>query len=134
MSSFVNFMLEIDRRMARYVNEMEENIFTDPSVSLMKARLFLEEIVDDIISIEGIESIAQDKLFDKLNYLSNGHYISRDVQGSFHFIRQKGNMGVHEREIDLLTHAFKTHKEMYNVATWYVREYKSLTVKIPVYT
>src|SRR5690625_2834562 len=125
MSLLVRFLMKLNAKIAQHVNEMEKLIFIDPRGSLVKARLFLEEIVDSILKIESLNHLKYESLFDKINYLSEDeNYLTRNIQGSFNTIRQKGNLGAHRGESNFIEHAFNVHKEIYNIAIWFSEVYE----------
>src|SRR5690625_237363 len=97
MSLLVRFLMKLNAKIAQHVNEMEKLIFIDPRGSLVKARLFLEEIVDSILKIESLNHLKYESLFDKINYLSEDeNYLTRNIQGSFNTI-QIGRASCRER-------------------------------------
>lgn len=113
--------------------KMEELIFEDASSSIIKGRLFAEEILSEVFKIEKLEVPYQSSLYDKINILTREEIINRDIQQAFDTIRLSGNKAAHNANFNDITEAFKLHKEMYKVGVWFVEVYSSGQLKIPPY-
>lgn len=113
--------------------KMEELIFEDASSAIMKARIFVEEILSEVFKQEKVEEYHLSTLFDKISYLSREGYIQREIQRSFDTIRFTGNKAAHDGNFDDLAEALKLHKEVYKIAVWFFEVYSADHVKIPPY-
>ncbi|PFA62919.1 DNA phosphorothioation-dependent restriction protein DptF [Bacillus sp. AFS015802] len=130
---FLSFIDEINPVAAQNAKKMEELLFEDASSSIVKGRLFAEAILNEVFKIEEIEAPYVNSLYDKISYLTRGGYIEREVQQSFDTIRLSGNKAAHDGGFNDITVAFKLHKEMYNIAVWFVEVYSVKQIKIPLY-
>ncbi|MDX8344496.1 DNA phosphorothioation-dependent restriction protein DptF [Rossellomorea sp. YZS02] len=130
---FLSFIDEINPVAAQNAKKMEELLFEDASSSIVKGRLFAEAVLNEVFKIEEIEAPYVNSLYDKISYLTRGGYIEREVQQSFDTIRLSGNKAAHDGGFNDITVAFKLHKEMYNIAVWFVEVYSVKQIKIPLY-
>lgn len=131
---FLNFLEDSSSIAAQIAKKMEELIFEDPSSSIIKARVFAEEIIFQVFKQENIEVIQPLSLYDKISYLSKEGYFEKDVQRSFDIIRLAGNKAAHDGQFNDITEAFKLHKEMYKIGVWFYEVYSlEQQLKIPLY-
>lgn len=137
MSKFVEFLQTMNTTAAQYVHEMEQIIYRDPGSAIVKGRIFLEVILNDIANYETEldEAYHTYNLYEKINYLTREHIIgSRNIQKSFDTVRIVGNKGAHHSESNEFADAFKAHKEIYNIAVWYHDLYfYSKGITVPIY-
>jgi len=121
VSEFVDFLNTMNTTAAQYVHEMEEIIFKDPSSAIVKGRKFLEVILNDITKYEELdEAYHTFTLYEKISYLIKDHIIDgRKIQQSFETVRIVGNKAAHHSETNEYADAFKVHRELYNITTWY---------------
>ncbi|MGE6486903.1 DNA phosphorothioation-dependent restriction protein DptF [Paenisporosarcina sp. NPDC076898] len=130
---FLNFLEDSSPIGAQIAKKMEELIFEDPSSSIIKARVFAEEIISQVFKHENIE-VFYLSLNDKISFLSKEGYFKRDIQKSFDIIRLAGNKAAHDGQFNDITEAFKLHKEMYNIGVWFYEVYSlEQQLKIPLY-
>lgn len=130
---FLSFIEPVNQVAAQNAKKMEELIYEDAGSSIVKARLFLEAILDEVYKIEKLESTYGQTLYERISYLTRNEYIDRKIQQSFDTIRLSGNKAAHDGNFNDITVAFKLHKEMYNIAVWFVEVYTIDQVKIPIY-
>lgn len=130
---FLSFLENINPVAAHNAKKMEELIFEDPSSSIVKARLFAEEVLNQVFKIDKIEAPYLSSLHEKINYLSREGYIKREIQKSFDTIRLSGNKAAHDGKFNDITEAFKLHKEMYKIGVWFCEVYSSDHLKLPIY-
>jgi len=131
---FLNFLEDSSPIGSQVAKKMEDLIFEDPSSSIIKARVFAEEIISQVFKHEDIEVFQPLSLYDKISLLSKEGYFERDVQRSFDIIRLAGNKAAHDGQFNDITEAFKLHKEMYKIGVWFYEVYSlELQLKIPLY-
>ncbi|WP_231505597.1 DNA phosphorothioation-dependent restriction protein DptF [Bacillus sp. EB01] len=130
---FLSFIEETLPAAALSAKKMEELIFDDPSSSIIKARIFAEEIINEVFKIEEIETPYQAKFYEKINILSRDGFITPEIQRSFDTIRMTGNKAAHNAAFNDITDAFKLHKEMFNIGVWFMEVYSSEQLKLPIY-
>lgn len=119
---------------AQNAKKMEELMFEDPSSAIVKARVFVEQILTEVLIYEKIEAPYLSSLFEKIAYLAKEEVFEREIQRSFDTIRFSGNKAAHGN-FDDITEAFKLHKEMFKIGAWFYEAYSPPTeqLKIPVY-
>lgn len=113
--------------------KMEQLFYTDSASAVVKARLFAEEILKEVFTIEKIDATYITTFYEKVLYLSNNDYIVKDIQHAFDIIRRSGNRAAHDGTYDDITAAFQLHKEMYKIAVWFYEIYTSEQEVIPPY-
>lgn len=132
--SFLKFLEGINPAAAQIANKMDELIFEDAGSAIVKARLFAEAILDEVIKLEKIEVPFGFTLFEKISYLAKEDILTREIQQALDTIRISGNKAAHDGSYDDITEAFKLHKEMYKLGTWFYEVYSSdHTFKVPPY-
>lgn len=132
-NDFLSFLESINPAAAYSAKKMEELLFEDPSSSAIKARVFAEEILNEVFKYEKIEIPYQSTLYDKILLLTRDGYINRDIQQAFDEIRTSGNKAAHNAKFNDITVAFRLHKEMYKIGIWFYEVYSSDNLKIPLY-
>ncbi|TWD92195.1 DNA phosphorothioation-dependent restriction protein DptF [Neobacillus bataviensis] len=133
-NDFLFFLNDIAPVAALNARKMEELLFEDPASSIVKARLFAEEILNGIFKIEEIDAPFLSSLHEKISYLSREDLIERELKQSLDIIRLSGNKAAHNGNFNDITEAFKLHKEMYKVGVWFFESYSSdHQTKVPLY-
>jgi DNA phosphorothioation-dependent restriction protein DptF len=129
----LKFLENITPGAAQSAKKMEELLYEDPGSSIVKARLFAEEILNEVFKQEDIDAPYLSTLYDKISYLTREGYIKREVQQALDNIRLTGNKAAHNSEFNDITEAFKLHKEMYKLGVWFCEVYSLDQIKIPIY-
>lgn len=128
----MNFLEGANLVAAQTAKKMEDLMFEDPSSSIVKARVFIEEILKEVFKKEE-EVPYLTSLYDKISYLAKEGVIKREIQQSFDTIRLSGNKAAHNAKFNDITEAYKLHKEMYKIAVWFYEVYSSAQIKVPLY-
>lgn len=131
---FLNFIEPLSPLAAQSAKKMEELVYEDSASSIIKARLFAEEMLKVVYKIENIELPYKYTLFDMINYLSTEGIFEEDIQKNFETIRLIGNKAAHQADYDDLGNAIRLHKVMYSLAVWFFESYsKDHDTKVPIY-
>lgn len=119
---------------AQNAKKMEELMFEDPSSAIVKARVFVEQILKEVFIYEKIENPYLSSLYEKIAYLAKEGVFDREIQRSFDTIRLSGNKAAHGN-IDDIAEAYKLHKEMFKIGVWFYEAFSPPTIqlKIPAY-
>ncbi|MGD6943930.1 DNA phosphorothioation-dependent restriction protein DptF [Cytobacillus gottheilii] len=122
---------------AQNAKKMEELMFEEPSSAIVKARVFVEQILTEVFKYEYKEAEAPylSSLYEKIAYLAKEGVFEQEIQRSFDTIRFSGNKAAHGN-FDDIAEAYKLHKEMFKIGVWFYEVYSSSTeeqLKIPVY-
>ncbi|SJZ78159.1 DUF4145 domain-containing protein [Selenihalanaerobacter shriftii] len=73
----------------------EQNLYRDPNTTLVKLRMFGEQIVDYIFAYDNLEEPVEDSQFNRLKILEREELITGEILEIFHTLRQEGNEAVH---------------------------------------
>ncbi|GED28793.1 hypothetical protein BAG01nite_48950 [Brevibacillus agri] len=130
---FLSFIEHISDVAAHTAKKMEELIYEDPSSAIIKARLFAEEIVNEVFKQENLDVPYASTFYDKISFLSKEGFIRREIQSAFDTIRITGNKAAHNGAFNDITETFKLHKTMYNIAVWFYEVYSKEQLRIPLY-
>lgn len=134
---FLEFIEPLSQKAAKSARKMEELIFEDPASSIVKARLFAEEIIDDVFERdEQIEKPAYvSSLYERVLFLSKDGVLTPAIQKLFDTVRIVGNKAAHNSEFNDIAEAYKLHKVIYEIAVWYYELYSTsdMELAIPLY-
>ncbi len=130
---FLSFLYNHLPAAASNAKKMEEIFFADPSGALVKARLFIEEIIHSVWDLENLEDPRYTSIYEKLKYLYEKGYIENEIYQSFNVIRKAGNKASHEADFLDMPTAYAVHKEMYHIAVWYFEVYTTDDSSVPLY-
>ncbi|MBS4205481.1 DNA phosphorothioation-dependent restriction protein DptF [Bacillus sp. FJAT-49754] len=130
---FLSFIEKINSVAAYNAKLMEDLMFTDPSSAIVKARLFAEEILNEVFKLEEINEPYITSLFERISYLAKYGIIKKDIQQSFDTIRLAGNKAAHDGTFNDIATAYKLHKEMYKLGVWFYEVYYSGQLMVPQY-
>ncbi|MFW6287927.1 MAG: DUF4145 domain-containing protein, partial [bacterium] len=100
----------------------EENLYKDPNITIVKLRMFSEQIVDYIFAYDKLEVPEEDTLFNKLKLLEREELIQDGIADIFHTLRLEGNKAVHE-SYDSLEDAKTLLSLGYKAAVWFMQVY-----------
>lgn len=130
---FLEFLEDLVPEAASSAKKMEELLFEDPSSSIVKARLFAENILGEIFTLEKIVIPYQATFYDKISILARDGSITSEIQRSFDTIRLIGNKAAHDPKFNDITEAFKLHKEMYKIGVWFTEVYSLKQIQVNSY-
>src|SRR5690625_704284 len=112
---------------------MEKLIFNHPDSAVVKAGVFIENIIQDIFKKENIKQNQLKILSEQIYYLYKEGYVNKNLYRSFTYIRRKRNVGAHNNAKVYLSRAIRCHEEMYNIFTWYYETYCNYDETVPNY-
>ena len=95
----------------------EENLYTDPNTTLIKLRMFGEQVVDYIFSVAEIEEPEDPRQFARLKTLEKKELVEEEILKLLHEMRKKGNKAVHD-SAGSLEEAKELLKAVYKIAIW----------------
>ncbi|HZG86235.1 DNA phosphorothioation-dependent restriction protein DptF [Paenibacillus sp.] len=132
-SSLVQFIEQWNDELATLIYKMETLIYQDPASAMLKARVFVEEILQRVFQTEGIILQENLSLHDKISLLSTKEYITKETQSLLHTVRLAGNKAAHNANYDDLSEAIKLHRAVYMIFKWYYETYLSFQSSVPDY-
>ncbi|WP_085524490.1 DNA phosphorothioation-dependent restriction protein DptF [Tuberibacillus sp. Marseille-P3662] len=130
---FLSFLEGLAGNAALSAKKMDELMFEDPASSIVKARMFSEELINEVFKNEQINLSHISTLYERISFLSRNGYITKEVQQNLDQIRLIGNKAAHNGNFNDMREAFKLHKVMYQIALWFYEVYSLEELKIPPY-
>ncbi len=100
----------------------EQYIHTDPSVALIKMRLFGEKVVETIFEIQQLQFPYDDSTFKRLQLLSDERLLETNISSILHDIRRTGNKAAHTTD-DLSSNAMSSLFGIFKIAKWFYLTY-----------
>lgn len=129
----LSFLEPIHNVAAANAKKMEELLYQDPGSAVVKARVFAEVILSEVLKSEDAASQYLPSMYDKIVYLSKEGVLTSEIQTAFDTIRFTGNKAAHDGTFDDLGKALSLHKVMYKIAVWFCEVYSSEQLQIPPY-
>lgn len=129
----LSFLEPIHNIAATSAKKMEELLYQDPGSAVVKARVFAEEMLSEVLKREDAASLYLPSMYDKIAYLSREGILTPEIQKAFDTIRFAGNKAAHDGTFDDISTAFRLHKVMYKIAVWFCEVYSSEQLQILPY-
>ncbi|SET68445.1 protein of unknown function [Oceanobacillus limi] len=130
---FYRFLENVSKELALVARELEFSIFTSPRTMLTHARVFVENILDQVIRAEAIPSEQWNSLKDRIDLLDKHGYIKSEIRDALHHVRQIGNQAAHDARSFRYSEALISWESVYQIVKWYVEVYGPVHVKVPEY-
>src|SRR3954467_11782203 len=93
---FYEFLEPISKELALVAKELETSIFTSPRTMLTHARVFVENILQQVIAAERLPDESRTNLKERLDMLNDKGYLSAEIRDALHYVRQYGNQAAHD--------------------------------------
>lgn len=122
VKSNFNFLKKKWPNLAELANLAEENLYQDPNTTIIKLRMFTEQIVDYIFAYDNLEEPEENSFFNKLKLLEREGLIKNEIEDIFHTLRIEGNKAVHE-SLDSLENAKTLLSLSHKLAVWFMQVY-----------
>ena len=94
-SYFYKFLEPISKELAHVAGEHENSMFTSPRTMLTHARMFVENILQQMIQKENLPDEPWTNLKERLDLLNEKGYLTPEVRDALHHVRQIGNKSAH---------------------------------------
>ena len=120
---YINTLKEKWSELADLIMFAEDYLYNDPNTTMIKLRMFSEQMVDYIFMYETIIEKAGNNLCDKMTLLERNNLINRNIASKLHELRMQGNKAVHE-SFDSLNEAKKLIIDSYKLIEWFVQFYQ----------
>ncbi|MCJ8014170.1 DNA phosphorothioation-dependent restriction protein DptF [Paenibacillus sp. KQZ6P-2] len=122
---------------AREYDLIENLFFQDKGSAAVKARAFLELIINQVLEYEkkniNIQSIYYASLADKISYLASEGFLDQEIQLAMNSVRKIGNKGAHNSSDITYPDVFSAHKNAHKVAVWFMELYSPEQFEAPEY-
>ncbi len=109
----------------KLAKQAEDNVYRDPNTSLIKLRLFAEQMTEAIFTMEKLPYNPLSKQVDKIRKLEKEYVINRELSNIFHTIRKNGNKAAHGNYGNQKV-AMSTLRISHFLANWFEEVYGSL--------
>lgn len=105
------------------INDINETLFTAPHSSIIKGRVFAENLAEEVAKFEGLGTLVNIPLVEKIRKLQYETDLGSKVADLFHKIRTIGNTAAHTNIEDDLVAALTVHRCIYKLTCWFVEVY-----------
>lgn len=130
---FYQFLEPISKELALVAKELENSIFTSPRTMLTHARVFVENILQQIIRLEQLPDEPRTNLKERLDMLDERGYLIPVIRDALHYVRQIGNQAAHDTRMFRYSEALLSWEAIYKILQWFVEVYGPVDVTVPVY-
>lgn len=128
-----DFLQGILPELADIGKSIEESFYQDPQTVLIKGRIFSEVLSKRIAAEHEFYDLEYVKQVDRIQKLEREDILPKEVARSFDTIRYLGNKAAHEHIEGGLESAFKMHKNLFQIAVWFMEVYGSHEFVAPRY-
>jgi hypothetical protein len=132
-SYFYQFIEPLSKELALVARELENSIFTSPRTMLTHARVFVENILQQVIRAEGLPEDPRANLKDHLDMLNDKGYLIPEIRDALHYVRQIGNQAAHNARRFRYSEALLSWEALYKIVKWYVEVYGPIDIMVPDY-
>ena len=108
-------------------------LFSNPSDSIMKGRIFSECLAKEIFMQENIECLSRYTQVERINKLSYDGVIDKRIADAFHAIRKEGNKVAHDDVGESLELALIIDKNLHTISGWFIENYIDFKFTTPQY-
>lgn len=130
---FYEFLEPISKELAYVARELEQSIFTGPRTMLTHARIFVENILKQVIRAENLQEEPFASLKDRIDLLDTNGYLTPEICNALHYVRRTGNQASHDARKFRYSEALLAWESVYTVVKWYVEVYGPIDFKVPEY-
>lgn len=113
--------------------DIDKLLFTAPHSVILKARVFIEQLSKEISTLEGLESLNNLNLAERLAKLKYDEIVDKEISDYLYETRKIGNQAAHEEIEDELVLALTVHRNIYKVTGWFIETYIDYNFKTPIY-
>ncbi|MFI2859252.1 DNA phosphorothioation-dependent restriction protein DptF [Paenibacillus sp. JSM ZJ436] len=135
--ALTDVLQSISPEAAREFGLIDHLFFQDKGSAAVKARTFLELVINKVLEFEknniNMPSIFYAKLADKIIYLVAEGFIGQDIQLAMNSVRKIGNIGAHDGSDITYPDVFIAHKNAYKIAVWFLELYSFQHLEAPEY-
>ena len=130
---FYQFLEPISKELAFVARELENSIFTGPRTMLTHARIFVENILQQVIQAEKLPDEQWTNLKERIDLLNENGFLIADIRDALHHVRQIGNQAAHDSRMFRYSEALLSWESVYKIVKWYVEVYGPIDVTVPAY-
>ena len=130
---FYQFLEPTSKELAFVARELENSIFTSPRTMLTHARIFVENILQQVIREEELPEEPWTNLKERLDLLNENGYLTAEIRDALHLVRQSGNQAAHDTRMFRYSEALLSWEAVYRIVKWYVEVYGPVDFTVPAY-
>jgi len=130
---FYKFIEPISKDLAILARELESSIFTSPRIMLTHARVFVENILQQVIQKENLPNEQWTGLKERLDLLDEKGYLTPEIRDALHYVRRIGNQAAHDSRQFRYSESLLSWEATYNIVKWYVEVYGPVDMVVPDY-
>ena len=119
--------------MAELGMEAECQLFYDNSACILKLGTFAEQLIDEILCVEGLQDYLENNQYEKITLLEEKELLPENIKSIFHRIRILRNKVGHENEKISDKRAERCLIDAYNLAGWFAVVYCHKGIVVPEY-
>ena len=113
--------------------DIDKLVFTAPHTVIVKSRVYIEKLTEQIAKLEGLEDLNAVSLADRLSSLSRNGVLDNGIGEYFYQVRKIGNRAAHEEVETELILALNIHNYIYKITCWFIETYVDYNFKSPIY-
>ena len=113
--------------------DIDKLVFTAPHTVIVKSRVYIEKLSEQIAKLEGLDNLNVVSLADRLSSLSRNGVLDNVVGEYFYQVRKIGNKAAHEEVDTELLLALNIHKPTFQTVRWFIETYVDYNFKSPIY-
>lgn len=137
LGALTDLLESISPEAAREFGLMNQLFFQDKGSAAVKARTFLELVINKVLELEkdniNMPSIVYAKLVDKISYLVAEGFVGQDIQLAMNSVRKIGNKAAHDGSDITYPDVFSAHKNAHSVGVWFLELYSKQYFEAPKY-
>ncbi|WP_243449945.1 DUF4145 domain-containing protein [Neobacillus terrae] len=130
---FYQFLEPISKELALLAKELENSIFSSPRTMLTHSRVFVENILQQVVQAEKITEDPRTSLKERLDLLNDNGYLIPEIRDDLHLVRRLGNQAAHDSRMFRFSEALLSWEALYSIVKWYVEVYGPVEVTVPEY-
>ena len=130
---FINSLNQFPKELAFVARELENSIFTSPRTMLTHARIFVENILQQVIQAEKLPDEQWTNLKERIDLLNENGYLTSEIRDALHHVRQIGNQAAHDSRMFRYSEALLSWEAVYKIVKWYVEVYGPVDFIVPGY-
>ncbi|GAE91076.1 type I restriction-modification system [Gracilibacillus boraciitolerans JCM 21714] len=127
------FMKSVSNDYYELAVQIESQLYEHPETTLIKIRLYFEQLVKRISEQEGIEEVYPLKNSERIHKLYRQNAMEEEIYLKLEWVRKKGNKAAHNINTVDIQEALKAHRFLFDVSVWYMQVYISYDFETPIY-
>src|SRR5690625_166758 len=128
-----DFVKNVSPNLFNLANRIEDQLYEHPDATLIKARLYGEQIIKIVSEKEELEEVCPLKNAERIHKLYRQNAIEEDIYMKLEWIRKKGNKAAHKLDVASINDALQAHRFIFDISLWYMLVYVNYDFEKPIY-